>query len=618
MGRATRHDTGHGASTAEATTAEATTTEATTTDGAPADARGRRRNTVVWWLSSLGAAAVVAAIHVRLAQPRQGPRILADEIGYLANARFLAGGGKIDMSHTAFYAGGYSLVIAPLSKLFAYHPARLYASVIGLQALFAGASVLLIAQLCRWLLGTPRSWSLLVAVAAGCYPTFVTDTGFAWSESTLTFTLLVVITLAVAMQRQVATDAPRSRLLALAAGLGVACGALFTIHNRTVLAVFGVVVITAFMLVRRRQMLSAALLAGIAVVTILAGESFNAYLRRALWNGHGEVNVDDKLSTLRHWRRVTAGLLRLDGQSWYQVVGTGGIVVVAVVALVLLAGRRPARDDRGTPVNRVDTAKRSGALVVLAVFFGLLFVSAAYLATGNRADHIVYGRYVDIVTPLLIAIGLAWLGTAPARRDLVYAALAMAAATAGFWFVLHRTGRTELARPFNVVTTFAILGWLEYPRYSPALFRATVWAFGIGFAAIAVAFVARWSSRARWVPTVVATACVVALFAWNLGFVHSKVLPGLAESATPTRALVNAVANAHVDELRTDPTIKVVGYLSLQYWLPHVHVIRGTAKNEQCKRGLTVSRSSDPRTGEVYVASIGRYSLFRGTVDCPD
>jgi hypothetical protein len=149
------------------------------------------------------------------------------------------------------------------------------------------------------------------------------------------------------------------------------------------------------------------------------------------------------------------------------------------------------------------------------------------------------------------------------------------------------------------------------------LFRATAWTLGFGLVAIAIAFIARSSPSPAWIPTAVATVGVVALFAWNLGFVHGKVLQGLAISAAPTRNLVGAVQRSNVHELRVDPTIKVVGFIGLQYWLPQVNVVHATAKTIQCKGGLTVSRNSDPRSGEEYVESIGPYSLFRGTVACP-
>ena len=101
------------------------------------------------------------------------------------------------------------------------------------------------------------------------------------------------------------------------------------------------------------------------------------------------------------------------------------------------------------------------------------------------------------------------------------------------------------------------------------------------------------------------------------GFVHAKVVDPMGAGTADTRALVGAVAGSHVDELRLDPTMKVVGRQLLQYWLPRVDIVSATPANERCSRGLTVSRSSEPNAGEEYVQSVGPYSLFRGRVECP-
>jgi hypothetical protein len=520
------------------------------------------------------------------------------------------------MTHTAFYAGGYSLLLVPLSKLFAYNPARLYASVIGFQAVLAGASVLLIAQLSRWLIGISRWWSLVVAFAAGCYPTFVADTGFAWAETALTFTLLLVITIAVAVLRGVERDASRSKLTILSGCLGVACGALFTMHNRTMLSIFVVIAVVGVVLLLRRHLVAALVLGASAVVVALAGDQLNQYLRRALWNGRGRIDAEAKLSALRQWARFLAGLLRLSGQSWYQVVATGSVAIIGMVGLGLITFRSTTREgSRGDRFTR--DARRGGSLIVIGVFLGLLVVSAVYLAAGKRADHIVYGRYVDIATPLLIALGLAWLGTAPSRRDLLYSALGVTTVTVGLWLILDRTGRAELDRSFNSVTTFAITGWLDYHRYSPALFRATVWTLGIGLGAVAVAWVARRWPNAPWIPTAVVTVGVLALFAWQLGFVRGKLIQSLGARSPQVRALVGAIDASDVDTVRTDRTVAVVGRLHLGYWLPRVDVVTGTAKTERCSDGLTVSKAQAPAPDTTLVQRLGPYVLYRGHVPCP-
>ncbi len=158
-------------------------------------------------------ATAVAVVNYLLADPRQGPRIFADEIGYLANARYLVGGHVIDMSHTAFYAGGFSVAIAPLSWLFRHNPAHLYESVIAMQAVLAGISVVIIAQLCRWLFHARSSVAIVARPFAGLYPAFVFNTGFTWSESMLTFALLLAIGSAATVFQSLDRDPHRGRVV---------------------------------------------------------------------------------------------------------------------------------------------------------------------------------------------------------------------------------------------------------------------------------------------------------------------------------------------------------------------------------------------------------------------
>jgi hypothetical protein len=587
----------------------------TLAEEAPSPSPAIRRR-ITWIIASLGAMAIVTTVHLRLADPHRGPRILADEIGYLANARYLAGGGRIDMSQTAFYAGGYSVLLAPLSKLYAYDPARLYTSIVVAQAVLAGATVLLIAQICRWLLGTSFGWSLVVATAAGLYPTFVADSGFTWAESALTFTLVLVITIAIAVLRGVEHGMPRARLNVLAACLGVSCGAIVTMHNRTVLAVFVVIAVVGLLLWFQSRVTAAVILGISALVVAYAGQKLNHHLRDALWNGHGAVNAETKFTSLKHWHYFADFLLRLDGQSWYQGVATGGLVVLSLFALALLALRRPSRKQSPKPTRFTGSARRGGALILIGVFFGLLVVSALFLAAGRRGDHVVYGRYIDITTPLLIALGLAWLGTAPPWRDLRNAAITVATVMIGLGLVLDTAGHKELDRPYNAVTTFAIVGWLDYHRYSPAVVRATAWTLVIALGALAVTFVVRRWPRLPWIATAVATTAVVVLFAWQLGFVKRKVIHALGAKNTAMQSLIAAIDDSHVTELQVDPSIAVVGRLHLGYWLPRVHLVGATAATERCSNGLTVSKA--PPTPEVtLVQRFGDFKLYRGNSACP-
>jgi hypothetical protein len=580
--------------------------------GAPAaEPAAARSHVKAWFAWSAVSAATLAVVHYWLADPGQGPRIFADEIGYLANARFLAGGSKIDMSNTAFYSGGFSLILTPLNRALLNHPARFYQSIILGQAVLAGASMLLMAQLCRWILGIPKGWSLVVAFVAGLYPAFVANTGFTWAESMLTFALIVVVTTSIWVLRGLDEPAPRRRSLVLrTAAAGFACGTLPTLHNRTFLAALAALAIVTWCLVRARSYVPAGVLLATAAVTAGAGELMNLHLKKALWIGRGGVDAGEKITTLLHPHGLWAGGLTLSGQTWYQLVGSAGLVAVALVGLSLIAlGRDGTRDASSVAEAAPGPSSRAGAAIVVTVFASLLVVSAAFLATGKRADHIVYGRYVDIATPLLIALGIAWLATSPSVRALAVAALAVVASLGGTFLILTLAGKTELARPFNRVTTLAIIGWLDYRRTSPALFRATAWSVGIGLAAIAITYLARADRTRSSAASAVICLGVAVVFSWQLSFLNPKVEKPLAFGATQTRAVVAVVNETHTKTLRLEPSITVVDRLALEYWLPKVRFTVAT-RATGCSAGLAITRVAVPGPGAAPVGTVGPFDIF--------
>src|SRR5262249_26539534 len=221
-------------------------------------------------------------------------------------------------------------------------------------------------------------------------------------------------------------------------------------------------------------------------VTMLAGRILNHRLNQAIWHGKGGVDVSARVSSLLSAHGIKGTIVTAAGQSWYQLVATGGIVGIGVVPLVLLAA------DRHGP----NAERRVAATMIFVVFGLILAVSIAFLANGLRADHVVYGRYVDIATPLLIAVGITWLETRPATRALAVAAVSLVVVLLGAWIVLGAaSGR--LARPYNRVTTLGILGWLDYHgNGSPAVVRATLWTALIGLGVLAITYLTR-SSKSR-------------------------------------------------------------------------------------------------------------------------
>src|SRR3954452_24462978 len=126
-------------------------------------------------LSSIAIACVylVASWHI------SGPAYLRDEIGYLANAAFLAGY-HIDAA-SSFHAG-YSLLIAP-AFLFS-DPRVVWKAVLTINAiLWAANFTMLYALLRRVLPQTQPSRLLTATIISALYPTWIISTGYAFATT---------------------------------------------------------------------------------------------------------------------------------------------------------------------------------------------------------------------------------------------------------------------------------------------------------------------------------------------------------------------------------------------------------------------------------------------------
>lgn len=110
------------------------------------------------------------------------------------------------------------------------------------------------------------------------------------------------------------------------------------------------------------------------------------------------------------------------GQYWYVFVATFGLVVLGLVYVgARLVPPRPLR--RHPTLDWAAGGETAGAPVVSAFLMGSLIgltvLVGLFLRPPMRPDHVVYGRYVEILVPPLLALGLVRLWTAPVRRLVV-------------------------------------------------------------------------------------------------------------------------------------------------------------------------------------------------------
>ncbi|MEU5938208.1 hypothetical protein ABZ807_03310 [Micromonospora sp. NPDC047548] len=388
-------------------------------DSAEAPAAPARRRWLVPALLVLGWLAGVAwrmwlARHVAL------PIAHTDEDSYLNTARALAGGpGGFSSENGPLRRVGYPMLISP-----AFLGERDFTTSYRLVQLInaaVNATVLPLAYLlARRLLTLRRSYALVAAAVAATLPATAFYAQVAMIDAVLAPLVLAWL---LAVHRWVA----RPGALA-AATVGTLVGAFHLLHSRGLVIVAVHAGLVLLLLARRRATPGQVLAATLPVLAL------------ALVNEAGIRLLGDRVYLLGDppdggtVRAVASGqgLLRLGAavvtQLWYLVVITFGLAGIAWAA-ALRELRRPGR----------DAAARWTLGVALVTSVGVAGGASVILAgiTTKPLDAI-YGRYVQMLAPFWLLVGVGVLLTVAYRVLLTRAAVAVALLAAGAALITAR------------------------------------------------------------------------------------------------------------------------------------------------------------------------------------
>jgi hypothetical protein len=348
---------------------------------------------------------VLFLVRMLLSLTRTGPVLVADEIGYLTNARVIVGGVPGQLELAPFYRGGYSVLIAPIVGLVS-DPGFAYHLILVLNAALA-ASVFPLLYLLLTRFGNVRPGVAIWAALAGAsYPALTVLSQVAMSENAL---FPLVCLWLIAFGGLLSLEDRRGALL-WAGALGTATGALWAIHNRMIVAV-AIAVIGLVGLAGRRRIGAIACTLGLATIVLafFGTRLLDEFLIADNYAGSAPDELSERREDLLAFQGLRTALANLIGQSWYLLVATFGLTAAAVADYAQGRRRDATSGERPAPV-----------LGVLLVLTGLLLViSAAAFPERTRPDMLIYGRYAEVVAPALIGFGLAALaalGRATVRR----------------------------------------------------------------------------------------------------------------------------------------------------------------------------------------------------------
>jgi hypothetical protein len=363
---------------------------------------------------------VLVAVHIRLSWATWQPTVFMDELGYLGNARFLAGAGRLpNLQGFTFYHFGYSLLIAPAFWISA-NPLVAYKAVVVINGLLLSLLYFCYYYVLRRLFAYAAGPSAAAALVGSLYPAYLLQANMAWSESALIlfYGLSVATFGAFLIRRSVAT----------AVVFGFITAYCYAIHPRA-LPLVPVAFLAIIVLAVRGRLpkLQAATALAALIVTFASVRAVNHHLKELGWAG------TDALTDSSLW----APLFAPGGLKYLLIAAAGQLLYLCqasygLFTLGLLEGIRWLRSGRGPGIwTLLDEPPAAVVAFLMVTSLGILFASSVIMVGAIpdpveevpldpvRGDHLIYGRYNEMFVGLYIVLGLASLQTiaATVRRS---------------------------------------------------------------------------------------------------------------------------------------------------------------------------------------------------------
>lgn len=320
-----------------------------------------------------------------------GPSIRPDEWGYLLNGQVLIGHEEVRLPFSEMYPAGFGFVTGAWAwisgSLHSAYRLTLFTNV----ALIAVLAYLVVTFAVRTLHAS-RTTGYLVAALVVASPGTLAGSLFALPETLCKVLFMLLVVLLVRLISE-----PRVLLVIL---FGALSGIAPVFSGRSIAITMSAFLLLALLL--RKRVLNRSL-AVFGTVSILFGYGvtriLNSVVRDVLYYGRpsGESRILGRATTVNLWPEV---IREIAGQIWYVSAATACLAIVALVVTFRVA-------IRGTSLESMDkneSDERFTYVFILLTFVLLIVLGALQLALGKRADHFIYGRYVEMCIPALFAI----------------------------------------------------------------------------------------------------------------------------------------------------------------------------------------------------------------------
>lgn len=343
------------------------------------------------WASriAVGAAVVVGIFMTSVALRMFGPTVHPDEFGFLINGQVLIGRDETPIPTGSFYPAGYGLLTG-LGHLVTGSMSGAYTFSLLTNVMLACVTAWFAARLAVNGFGASRNLGMIAGALVFVVPGTIVSAMFSWAETAARLAFLVFVAIVL---RAAQTFSRRDVV-----GLGLFVGLMPALHGRFTLLIPVVGLVIVWWWLQKKISHTWTL---ISIVSMIVGYGFsyglNTFIKTAVYT----TSYDQENRLLRRLAdpSVWPALLRtMVGQSWYLIatsLGLFGVAVFFIVARAMSVVRHK---------KEIHDPEITALLVMLLGTLAVIFTGGLQLLYGDRGDHLIYGRYVEMMVPAFLVV----------------------------------------------------------------------------------------------------------------------------------------------------------------------------------------------------------------------
>jgi len=328
---------------------------------------------------------------------------VADEVYSLSGASFFAGfDWSSYMSLHKFYNFGYTMLLAPIYKLFT-DPVAVYRMMLLVNVVIHGILVLIVFYIANKKLHCSKTSSIVMAIISTCNSIVLFFKGFVYNE--LPLALIVWLTVLIILELQESSGKKRIILSLL---LGIVTAYAYSIHSRC-LIVYGTLFLLVFLclMIYKRWIIQPVSFAVAFLAFLFVEKSLLQYVQTNLYRVGSGVHMTNSaeqvISSTSRYEVLTslAGIKKII-LNFFSLAGalsieTGGLLTIVTVAVLCYIFSMIKKRE-----------KENVTVFIVAVFstvslWGMVACVALLGASNNYPRFLVYSRYfAPFIGPFLL------------------------------------------------------------------------------------------------------------------------------------------------------------------------------------------------------------------------